>query len=667
MPVDLGQCEGICTGCVKHYIGKHRLGKGDKFAIPCKGIPLEYLPNGIMSHVEDKDMAIAMFDPLMWARKFLDWHCIDPDGEEWKRKTLEGSLPTGFATWEPGTKQTSVFHRPYQAEMLQCSSKYKVYRIGRQAGKTEVMCIAILHAIFTHKNFRCVVVCPYDAQVELIFERLRIMIDGNANLSNSVKRKVKKPTHTIELHNGSVVIGFTAGTKSKQEAGASRGQPANMLVFDEADYLSAGDLDAALMTIANFPEATVWMSSTPTGKRDRFYETCRSPLYREFHFSSHVNPNWDEAKDAFAKNQLTVDGYKHEVLAAFGEQEEGVYQSHYIEAAQGEYKYGDYKPNPNWVYMMGVDWNDVKIGTTICVIGYDPLSNMLRVVEKVVMNRSERTQLSACQRIAELNRLWAPCSIYVDRGFGTTQVEILHKFGWDALKTDGPHSPNARLREIVKPYDFGGNVEIRDLFTKQPIQKKAKPFLVENSVRRFEQGMFQYSKFDEVLTKSLLGYIVKRVSATGIPIYEEQDLQAGDHWLDAVNLALVAFTLEKTDFGRPKFYADISFSKDLGGMLTNGTGKPEQFSQAAEAHRPEGNRAGGLDTPPSLKEGCPSLPAANNRGNSELKSPWTWPGFGHDAPAPKARTLSQVFSEAAKKVSPHRGRRGTMRPSRKNI
>jgi replicative DNA helicase len=636
--------------------------------VPCRGIPLDYLPNGVLAGVDDKDMAIAMFDPLMWARKFLDWHCLDPNNEEWKRKTLEGTMPTGFATWEPHTDAISVFHRPYQAEMLQCSSKYKVYRIGRQAGKTEVMCIAILHAIFTHRNFRCVVVCPYDAQVELIFDRLRTFIDGNVSLSNSVKRRVKKPTHTIELHNGSMVVGFTAGTKSKQEAGASRGQPANMLVFDEADYLSAGDLDAALMTIANFPEATVWMSSTPTGKRERFFETCRSKLYREFHFPSHVNPNWDEAKDQFAKDQLTIDGYKHEVLAEFGEQEEGVYQSHYVEAAQAEYSYGDYKPNSQWTYMMGVDWNDVKIGTTIAVIGYNPIENLLRVVEKVVMARSERTQLSACMRIAELNRVWNPVAIYVDRGFGTTQVEILHKYGWDALKKEGPNSPNARLRNIVKPYDFGSSVEIHDLFTRQPIQKKAKPFLVENSVRRFEQGMFKYPKKDEMFTKALLGYIVKRVSATGVPIYEEQSEQAGDHWLDAVNLGLVAFTLEETDFGHPKHYANIAFSRELGDLLSGhqSTGD-NRLTKEAENRKPEGQRAGTMDDQPMFKEPGSGLPAANNRGNTTLRHPWNWPGYGHDAPMPKPRTLSEAFGQAMRKTSPRRGRRGTIRPSRKNV
>jgi hypothetical protein len=338
-----------------------------------------------------------------------------------------------------------------------------------------------------------------------------------------------------------------------------------------------------------------------------------------------------------------------------------------VEAAQEEYEYGHYKPNPKWVYMMGVDWNDVKIGTTIAVIGYDPIANILRVVQKDVISRSERTQLAACQRVAELNRIWNPVSIYVDRGFGTTQVEILHKFGWDSLKSEGPNSPNARLRETVKAYDFGGKVEIRDLFTKQPIQKKAKPFLVENSVRRFEQGMFKYPKSDWAFTKALLGYIVKRVSTTGVPIYEEQNEDVGDHWLDAVNLALVAFTLEKTDFGRPKYYADISFSKDLGGILGNTDKQSTTMKNDAEKRRPQGNRAGTLDNPTGLTQQTDTVPAANNRGNTTLKHPWTWPGYGHDAPMPRPRTLAEAFGSAAKKVSPFRGRRGTIRPSRKNI
>ena len=667
MALDLKKCDGACHGCVTQYIKKHSLRKGEKFAVPCRGIPLEFIPPRVLDAMGvDPEMALSMVDPVRWAAKFLDWHCLDPDGKHWQRKTEDGSLPTGLPSYNADRAAIgkSTFHRPYQAEMLRCTSKRKVCRIGRQAGKSEFLVVLMLYHIFTHENFKVVLIAPYQSQIDLIFKRLMEFINVSSTLSNSVARSVKAPQYQIELHNGSQITGFTAGTKSGNNAGASRGQSAHLLVFDEADYLSSSDIDASLAIITNFPDAQVVMSSTPTGKRDRFYEICKSKTFREFHYSSYINPNWTDELDALFKEQLTQDGYKHEVLAEFGEQEEGVYQVKYVELAQEDYEYGHMTPHHNWMYMMGVDWNDIKIGTTIAVIGMNPSNGEFRLVDKYIMPRSERTQLLACQKIAELNRVWNPHAIYVDKGFGTTQIEVLHKYGLDSLKTEGANSPNAKLRSIVKPYDFGSNIEITDLFTHQKAPKKAKPFLVENSVRRFETLSFKYPRSDSKFTKALLAYVVKRVSDSGMPVYESQDETVGDHFLDAVNLALVAFTLEKSEFVKPRYDNKIAFSAELGNILS---GRGDGEGSRAEDHKPQGSRTSNFYNPGSVLKGPTNdLPAANTASTGNVKL-WSWPGFGSDAPKPQVRSLGQAFGEAGKKVFGLTGRRGRMKPKRSNI
>jgi hypothetical protein len=214
--------------------------------------------------------------------------------------------------------------------MLRCTSKRKVFRIGRQAGKTETLVISMLYHLFTKpgvpedQGFKIVVITPYQSQIDLIFGRMMQLIRSSPLTNNSIKRNVKAPIYSIELHNESKVSGFTAGTKSGGNAESVRGQTANMLVFDEADYLSSGDIDAAMSIITNYPNATVWMSSTPSGKREKFYDMCHSKRYKEYHYPSNANPMWtDELNETFLE-QLTEIGYKHEILAEFGEQEQGV-------------------------------------------------------------------------------------------------------------------------------------------------------------------------------------------------------------------------------------------------------------------------------------------------------------------------------------------------------
>jgi len=662
---DLNRCDGACVNCIRRYVAKHRLAKGESFDIPCSGIPQEYLPDNILASAgDDPEVAISMFDPVTWARRFLDWHCLDPDGSIWERKEQDhslGNLPA-YNEYQASIGK-SIFHRPYQAEMLRCTSRRKIFRIGRQSGKTECLCIAMLHRMYTHENFNIIVIAPYQSQIDLIFSRLDILIRSNPMLYNSRDRYVKAPNYTMQLKNGSAVRGFTAGTRSGQDAGAARGQSAQMLVFDEADMLSSADIDASIAIITNFPDATVWMSSTPTGRREKFYKICHFKNYREFHYSSYVNPNWNAVLEADYRNALTEDGYKHEIEAEFGELEEGVYQTKYVEIAQADYEYASCKPEPNWTYAMGVDWNDARIGICLAVVGLNAREGTFYIVEQKVITRASYTQLTGIEAVINANRAWNPFSIYVDRGYGATQTEVLNMFGHSARGEHGSNQADGRLPTILKAYDFGSSIETYDPFTKEPMKKSAKPFLVENSVRRFEQCRMKYPRSDEKYTAALQGYIIKRVSTSGLPVYEQQNEAAGDHMLDAVNLALVAFTLEKTDLGKPKFDTGIAITGNLGlneATEANRPFRPQSDFDDPEKHKPMRGRAD--FTKPIENLPSAGLPGANTGQGAQLGL-WSFPGWSRDDPRPPSKTIHQMIQQAQRREAGGR----PARPTRKKF
>ena len=287
---DLSACAEECFNCIKGYKKKHSLIQGQSFDIKCGGIPAEYIPLEILEDLpeEEREVAQAMVDPVAWAAQSLDWHCLDEDGEVWKRKN-----PDEYHAWlqknpDKDIKGNSRYHRPYQAEMLRCQALRKVFRIGRQAGKTESLVISMLYSLFTkpgipkNEGFEIILITPYQSQIDLIFTRMMQLIRSSSITQNSLKRSVKAPMYSIQLHNDSKVTGFTAGTKSGGNADAVRGQHGHMLVFDEADYLSSADIDSALSIITNYPNATVWMSSTPSGRRERFFQTCGSKIFKEY-------------------------------------------------------------------------------------------------------------------------------------------------------------------------------------------------------------------------------------------------------------------------------------------------------------------------------------------------------------------------------------------------
>lgn len=612
-PFDLADCDPVCHECVKIYNEKYaRTTK--KWDIPCRGIPKEILPAQILDSLSssEKEKALAAMDPVYWAH-----------------------LNFG---WEP---------RWYQGLMLRCTSRRKVSRCGRQVGKSEALAIFTLYQLYTNKEFRIALIAPQKIHVDQIFERMGNFIRRNPALSNAIVRNVKAPNHQISLANGSTVLGLSAGG-SGGESISVRGQPLQLLIFDEGDYLSGPDFDSAMATIINSPAvATVWLSSTPTGKRERFWKSCvTDPSYREFHFPSQVNPQWTEDLDKEFKFSMSQLAYLHEIRAEFAEQVEGVYQRKFIDIAKTDYKYSDMRPIPNWIYCVGVDWNDVQIGTRIIVVGRNPTNGKYRIVDKHTVSREGWNQVAAIQKIKEVNKLWRPTWIYVDQGFGGTQIEMLHYEGVRASQhaNYGPNHPDAALRKIVKGYDFGSKIETHDLVTKEKIKKAAKVFLVENSVRRFEHEQLEFPDQDKELESQLLGYIVSRISQSGNPVYAAGNKEAGDHDIDALNLALVAFTLELTEIGSPHYTTKIGLidsslpatieqvkrKKDEDNIFGIRIVKNERITRKKEM-RSRAPMSGRDNLRGDWMQG--KLPAAHCRvGSRKL---WSYPGFSRDEPPPE--------------------------------
>lgn len=123
-------------------------------------------------------------NPVLWAKTYLNWEARD-----------------------------------YQIEILNQgrAGKKIVLRLGRRLGKTECMCILILWYAYTQVNacdenkYDIIIITPYEAQVDLIFDRLKQLIDLSPVFKGMIKRDVY---HRLELTNGTKIKGFTAGLRN---------------------------------------------------------------------------------------------------------------------------------------------------------------------------------------------------------------------------------------------------------------------------------------------------------------------------------------------------------------------------------------------------------------------------------------------------------------------
>ncbi|MCX7610416.1 MAG: terminase family protein [Ignavibacterium sp.] len=318
---------------------------------------------------EDLSLIEINIDPKKWAKAYLNWEARD-----------------------------------YQEIILEKmrESKLLVLRLGRRLGKSDSMVVDILWHAYVQPNkgpnnqYDILIICPYEDQVDLIFKRIKQLIQDSPMLKQSIKRDIH---HQIELYNGTVIKGLTAGSKNNSGAANTRGQRADLIVLDEADYMNDSDITNIINIRNEAPERIkIVVASTPSGARSMYYRLCTGATYSytyleedskikgkatyketynkngngwvHIHAPSTVNKellkiNPDTGKTYLEelKETLTELRYVQEVLAEFGESEKGVYQKQYIDNAVTlgrqlniVYETKDYKRRGPRI--LGVDWDD---------------------------------------------------------------------------------------------------------------------------------------------------------------------------------------------------------------------------------------------------------------------------------------------------------------------
>ena len=457
----------------------------------------------------------------------------------------------------------------YQDRTLRCTSIRRALRWGRRTGKTETIAAYILYVAFTNAKKKILCITPGKSQVKEINDRIFKFINDNPKLKSDVTRSVQQPYYEIVFANESRIRFFVAGTSGGANAGVQvRGQEADLIFIDEMDYLDDA-ATAAILPILSDPSrdgtpVEFIASTTPCGSESSFFKICHNDDYKEFHFPSWCRPDWDDEKEAEARqNSKTQSYYEHEYLAEWGTKSDGVFRRSDILQAQEHYRYfgepgfdvslewNEMKPFPgHWTYIMGVDWNGPNSnGTRICVVGFDPTRGKFILVYRQAVSVEQFSLSFAVKRMVEVNRTWRCKAAYIDAGFGQMQDEVLRGIGRAALieQQSGRDYEHADLMwaENLHAVNFGGWITYDTTEEGKNVEKKipTKNYMVENFQRFFEQNDFWFSRDDDELKQQLLGYHTPRQSARGYPIYVA-DSEVGDHDLDATMLALFGFNQE---------------------------------------------------------------------------------------------------------------------------
>jgi len=376
---------------------------------------------------------------------------------------------------------------------------------------------------------------------------------------------VKTPYFHMDFDNGAVINGFVSGVATKQDGsggGTMRGRNANIIYLDEMDMIPEETLNKVVLPILltdALGEVMLIATSTPIGKRAKFYEWCLDdPTFKEDHLPSTVLPQWEKNKKLYEKEGSKED-FDKEYMALFVDTSYGVFKPSYIYDSMKDYKIQDCL-NVHWyrkfasipkredlVTCIGIDWNK-NAGTEFVVVSYCPNTHKFVLVDVVNVQASEFSSVKWKEEVIRLNYKWKPDYIYADEGYGHTIIEDLKVLSHQMAlrpKLTRRDVETAKIKDRLISFNFSSKVEMRSPIDGQKMSKTGKEFIVEFAVRVFEDGIFWMPSNEEALRKQLLNYVVLRRSpTTNKPVYGAESDRVGDHRLDALMLALAGIQLE---------------------------------------------------------------------------------------------------------------------------
>lgn len=512
---------------------------------------------------------------------------IENDINKWAAAEL-GLITSGMDYDRDG--EVKSMDRWYQRHIMNCSAQLKVLRMGRRTGKTVSMRVETLHALHHNDDFTVVLIAPFESQLIKFEEVLMGLIDKSSTVKDNFK-KWNKTKHTITFHNGSKLEGYcTGGDKQSKTADRVRGAGANMIVIDEADYISEDALQAVLAVMSDDRKCRILLSSTPTGKRKFFYQWCveKQIGFKEWMVYSHASPSYTKQADTLYRSTLSEDRYRKEYLAEFGSLIDALISPECINKAVESYDILELRaagPKANCKYIIGVDWNGRRIGTTIVVIEFNPNTAKYKLVDKVIVKDTEYNYENSCWAAIKSFDHWKASWMYVDSGHGDMQIEM--------IKKTARQLNNIPLQKGLVDVPMGGFQIIKDPLTGLDTKKHTKEFAINLMVNAFENQRIvipyseNYKDDDEDwgLIPQLYDLAKEKVSDTGRVVFAK----SVDHTMTAMYLALLGFHMKLTDIGRVAHDAATiivsqgDLRKLAGGITIVGATKREQERQAAHS------------------------------------------------------------------------------------
>ena len=354
------------------------------------------------------------------------------------------------------------------------------------------------------------------------------------------------------------------------------------------------------------------MASTPALSRGEYYELFNDPerqkVWHEIHVSIMEDPAVSPEKRARVRALCNELEWLVEQMAEFPEIGEGVFPKDMVTRAWREIDYalnieaaekeprGERPPTRT----LGVDWdkfNEDGRGCNLVIL--EAAKQGWRLVYRDEIPQGKFTLTNAVHRVVQLNEIFRPEHIFVDRGNGEQQVETLQKLGLQM--------PKSGLAKIVEGWQFAQLVELPDPLggvRKEPF----KAAMIGLLRKWFEDGQIEIARGDKILNKEFQDYHVEAVTERGIRYGKKND-----HGISATGLAAMAMHLRvRNPYAAAPATQGYVVPNYLETMLANAHAKQTGIPVGSRGSVYETGRNGVTERNPFQRGGLGSTPGSRS-------------------------------------------------------
>ena len=261
----------------------------------------------------------------------------------------------------------------HQLEVVASRARYRVICAGRRAGKTRVFGVLSLHQAFARAGSKVLIVSAGDKASKRMFADIAGMAAQSKFLARSV---ADETTQMLTLTNGSQIECVP------QSMAQVRSAEADLLIVDEAGFVSQAIWDAAEPVIVARPGSRVLICSTPWGAVDHFFRAlwrlgmdAPSEQVESWHWPSTVSPMVD--RELLEQIRLRSDpmSFEREYEAKFTDDYGSYFTEAELSASVGTFDLvppGEAQTAGLGRVVGGVDWGYARDANALSVIAARP-------------------------------------------------------------------------------------------------------------------------------------------------------------------------------------------------------------------------------------------------------------------------------------------------------